>query len=188
MHVTNPVPRSPSEFPCGTPKSIPVLTVHRTSEGSYHFIVALLIGQQALLIGINYLGSKYELRGCINDARNVSQFLHGYYGFEYDDMVILTDDQFDPVGHPTRENILRAMQWLVNDARPHDSLFFHFSGHGGQKVDLSSDQDDVYDETISPVDFQAKGTIANYVLPLYSLSNTRKCMILLSDHYRLLAD
>lgn len=78
-------------------------------------------------------------------------------------MVILTDDQMNPVSRPTRANMIRAMHWLVYDARPHDSLFFHYSGHGGQSVDWSSDQDDVYDETISPVDFRQAGVIANHV-------------------------
>ena len=105
-------------------------------------------------------------------------------------MVILTDDQFNPISHPTKENILRAMRWLVNDAQPHDSLFFHFSGHGGQKINLSSDQDDVYDETISPVDFRWQGTIANFVLKitLHRPANLRKCMISWSDHCQVAVD
>ena len=43
-------------------------------------------------------------------------------------MVILTDDQQDPRNQPTKENILRAMQWLVSNAQPNDSLFLHYSG------------------------------------------------------------
>ena len=31
--------------------------------------------KKALLIGINYVGSEYELSGCINDVKNVRQFL-----------------------------------------------------------------------------------------------------------------
>jgi metacaspase-1 len=61
---------------------------------------------------------------------------------------------------------IRAMQWLVRDAKPHDSLFFHCrlfsckvgflplkccldSGHGGQTKDLDGDEDDGYDEGFS---------------------------------------
>jgi hypothetical protein len=36
-------------------------------------------------------------------------------------MVILTDDQKDPKFIPTKQNILSAMQWLVNGARENDS-------------------------------------------------------------------
>lgn len=78
-------------------------------------------------------------------------------------MVILTDDQQNPISRPTKENMLRAMRWLVEGAESHDSLFFHYSGHGGQIVDFTSDQDDVYDETIFPVDFRKNGPITNHV-------------------------
>jgi hypothetical protein len=87
--------------------------------------------RKALLIGINYFKQKGELRGCINDVRNLTNFLIQKYRFRREDMVILTDDQRDPRSQPTRENILRAMAWLVNGAVANDSLFFHFSGTCG---------------------------------------------------------
>jgi hypothetical protein len=117
-----------------------------------------------LLIGINYIGSKNQLNGCINDVLNISSFLTGH-GFGYDDMVILRDDNPPQQSMiPTKANMLRAMHWLVDDARPNDSLFFHYSGHGGQMVDFNSPQDDIYDETIYPLDFQKTGPIVNTVL------------------------
>lgn len=84
--------------------------------------------RKALLIGINYFRQRGELKGCINDVRNLSNFLMQKHRFRRQDMVILTDDQRDPRSQPTRENILRAMAWLVNGAEANDSLFFHFSG------------------------------------------------------------
>jgi hypothetical protein len=80
------------------------------------------------LIGINYFGQPNQLQGCINDVTNVSSFLHERHGYRREDMVILTDDQENPKSVPTKANILRAMQWLVYDAQPNDSLFIHFSG------------------------------------------------------------
>jgi len=62
---------------------------------------------------------------------------------------------------PTKQNILRAMHWLVKEARPNDSLFFHYSGHGGQTPDLDGDEDDGYDEVIYPVDFRVQGHIVD---------------------------
>lgn len=44
------------------------------------------------------------------------------------------------------------MQWLVRDAQPHDSLFFHYSGHGGRRLDEHGDKLDFYDDCIYPVD------------------------------------
>jgi len=90
--------------------------------------------RKALLIGINYFGQRGQLRGCINDVKNMSAFLHENFGYQRDDMVILTDDQQNPMSQPTKQNILRAMHWLVKDARPNDSLFFHYSG----RFDLSA--------------------------------------------------
>ncbi|KAI8088655.1 caspase domain-containing protein [Halteromyces radiatus] len=110
--------------------------------------------KRALLIGINYFGTKNQLNGCINDVHNIKTFLIEQYGFQEQDMVILTDDQEEARFKPTRANILSAMQWLVHDAQPNDSFFFHYSGHGGSVVDVSGDEDDGYDETIYPVDFE----------------------------------
>ncbi|KAI4178956.1 MAG: hypothetical protein L6R41_008122, partial [Letrouitia leprolyta] len=83
--------------------------------------------RKALLIGVNYFGQKGQLRGCINDVKNMSTYLNGNFGYAREDMVILTDDQQNPMSQPTKANILRAMHWLVKDAKPNDSLFFHYS-------------------------------------------------------------
>jgi len=91
----------------------------------------------------------------------MSQFMNSRYNFAWDDMVILTDDQQNPMAHPTRANITRAMRWLVQGAQPNDNLFFHFSGHGGQTEDLDGDEEDGYDETIYPVDFKQAGMIVD---------------------------
>ncbi|QPG96743.1 hypothetical protein C2857_005148 [Epichloe festucae Fl1] len=144
-----PPPTAPQQFGHGAPQG-------------YTFQYSNCTGRRkALLIGINYFGQKGELRGCINDVHNVSQFLIARYGYKREDMVILTDDQQNPVMRPTKDNMLRAMGWLVKDARPNDSLFFHFSGHGGQTEDLDGDEDDGYDEVIYPVDHQQVGHIVD---------------------------
>lgn len=115
--------------------------------------------RKALLIGINYIGSQNQLRGCINDAQNMYNFLTQRYGYKPEDIVILTDDNRELIKVPTRANMIRAMQWLVKDARPNDALFFHYSGHGGQTKDLDNDEDDGMDDVIYPVDFQNAGHI-----------------------------
>lgn len=118
-------------------------------------------GRKALVIGINYFGSRNELKGCINDARAMAKFLQQKYGYREEDMVVLTDDQRDPRSHPTKANIIRAMQWLVADARTHDTLFLHYSGHGGQTEDTNGDEPDGYDDVIYPVDYQRAGHIVD---------------------------
>jgi hypothetical protein len=91
----------------------------------------------------------------------MQRFLCTYYGYQKEDIVMLTDDSTNPRLMPTRGNMLQAMQWLVHGAAPHDSLFFHYSGHGGQAKDLDGDEDDGFDEVIYPMDFKANGHIVD---------------------------
>ncbi|EPQ53884.1 peptidase C14, partial [Gloeophyllum trabeum ATCC 11539] len=116
--------------------------------------------KKALCIGIDYTGQPdIELRGCVNDAKNMFNFLQENYGFHKKDMVLLRDDAHYSRDIPTKENILNAMRWLVNDAQPNDSLFIHYSGHGEQTRDLEGDEVDGLDEAILPLDHQKAGMI-----------------------------
>jgi len=91
----------------------------------------------------------------------MQNFLCHYYGYKKEDIVKLTDDSTNPRLMPTRQNMLGAMRWLVRDASPHDALFFHYSGHGGQTKDLDGDEADGFDEVIYPMDFEANGHIVD---------------------------
>ncbi|KAF9267795.1 hypothetical protein L218DRAFT_954986 [Marasmius fiardii PR-910] len=117
--------------------------------------------KKALCIGINYIGRSGTLSGCINDAQNMSRFLCTHFGYKKEDIVMLTDDNPNPRQQPTGQNIIHAMQWLVKGAAPNDSLFFHYSGHGGQTKDLDGDEEDGYDEVIYPVDHEENGHIVD---------------------------
>ena len=73
--------------------------------------------RKALLIGINS-----------SVIWNPAAYLHNDYGFEKADVVTLSDQEQDPVRQPTKQNIGRAIEWLVNDAQTNDSLFFCYAG------------------------------------------------------------
>ena len=167
-HAPPPPPQGAQGFGQGAPQG-------------YNFQYSNCTGRRkALLIGINYFGQRGQLRGCINDTAQMSSYLNSNFGYAREDMVILTDDQQNQMSQPTKQNMIRAMQWLVRDARPNDSLFFHYSGepctarapvvaatdtstpgHGGQTPDLDGDEDDGYDEVIYPVDFRQVGHIVD---------------------------
>lgn len=117
LHAPPHPPQGPQNFGSGAPQDY----AYQYSQCSGR--------KKALLIGINYFSQRGQLRGCINDVRNMSQYLMEAFGYKRDDMVILTDDQQNPMSQPTKQNIIRAMRWLVKDALPHDSLFFHYSGN-----------------------------------------------------------
>jgi hypothetical protein len=55
---------------------------------------------------------------------------------------------------PTKENILEALDWLVEDISAGDVVFFMFAGHGVQVTDgLIPSGSDTIDEAICPLDW-----------------------------------
>lgn len=122
--------------------------------------------RKALLVGINYKGSKSPLRGCVRDVTYVHHLLVSKFGFRNRDFVVLTDEPVPSIsgaskGLPTRRVILDSLMWLINDSKPGDSLWFSFSGHGSQVRDTNGDESDGYDETILPMDYKRAGHIVD---------------------------
>ncbi|KAL4251151.1 peptidase C14B family protein [Abortiporus biennis] len=125
-----------------------------------HFQYSRCTGRKkALCIGINYFGQPNQLSGCVNDAKNVKKFLMRHHHYRENDIVLLVDDSPNPREHPTKANILDAMHWLVRGACENDSLFLHYSGHGGQVKDRDGDEVDGYDEVIMPLDYRRAGVL-----------------------------
>ena len=93
--------------------------------------------KKAILIGLNYPGSHYQLRGCINDVKNGAIYLsdHGY------DAKVLVDKDIS-----AKYNLLEALAELMDNNSP--SVFFHYSGHGTQTADLDGDEEDHLDEVV----------------------------------------
>lgn len=107
-----------------------------------------LSNKKALLIGMNYPGTGYQLSGCINDINKIEQLLRSSYGFSsiskmHDTSPIL----------PTKLNILSQLALLLSTAKSGDVLFFHYSGHGAQIKDVAGDEVDLLDEVIIPSDY-----------------------------------
>lgn len=71
------------------------------------------------------------------------------------------EEERGPSRVPTKENLRMAMRWLVSGCENGDSLVFHFSGHGVQRLDPSGDEVDGFDEALCPLDFEANGTIVD---------------------------
>jgi hypothetical protein len=92
--------------------------------------------KRGLLVGINYIGTDLELRGCVNDVRNVNKFLLSI-GYLQKNIRRLTDNT---IQKPTKQNITTNLINMVNDANAGDELFFLYSGHGTQITDTSGDE------------------------------------------------
>lgn len=92
----------------------------------------------ALLVGINAYPFNNELAGCLTDVELQRHLLINRFGFNPNDILILTDQAKEK---PTRQTILTAFeQHLIKQAKPGDVVVFHFSGHGSRV----SDSDCIY--------------------------------------------
>ena len=102
--------------------------------------------KNALLIGINYVGTNNELNGCINDIEYIKERI-SKNGFN--NINILTDNTNIK---PTKINILNAFKSLLTNSQSGDLLFFAYSGHGSYDIDKNGDETTGYDQMIVPLD------------------------------------
>ena len=109
--------------------------------------------QYAFLVGINYTGTINELYGCINDTKNVEDFLKNKYNFT--NVTLLNDETPEK---PTKQNILIGLRTLLSNTASGDTAFFMFSGHGTCTADFNKDEADGQDEVIVPIDAYSIGT------------------------------
>lgn len=143
----------------GSYTQIPMLSSSRSMDlnSSFSVVNPEPSGRfRALLVGINYVGSSCELRGCHNDVDTMQRYLMTQ-GYEDGDMRVMLDDGDHE--EPTLAKMIEGFQWLVDGAASGDSLFFHYSGHGAQQRDDDGDEADGKDECLCPVDFQAAGLL-----------------------------
>lgn len=109
------------------------------------------MGKKALLVGVNrYKIPGADLRGCVNDVKNLQAVLTQMYGFANKDIVVLTDFA------ATTKAMQAAMSKLVSDARKGDVLLLHYSGHGSNVPDANGDEADRRDEILCPTDLDWK--------------------------------
>jgi len=76
-----------------------------------------------LIIGIdNYKGIWPKLKNAVNDAQALEKVLKNKYKSDY--IKTLYNEQ------ATRVNIIKEMEWLVENVKPTDNLLIFYSGHG----------------------------------------------------------
>ena len=92
----------------------------------YHAALAQTSSRKlALLVGINQYPQLPALTGCLTDVELQRELLIYRFGFQAQDVLVLTDEQ------ATRQNIETAfVEHLVKQAKSDDAVIFHFSGYG----------------------------------------------------------
>jgi hypothetical protein len=110
-----------------------------------------VVAKRALLIGINkYLIPGADLRGCVNDVRNVSAALTKWFGFQTQDITLLVDEA------ATQNAMASGIKQLLRDAGEGDTILLHYSGHGSNVPDDNGDEADKRDEILCPSDLDWK--------------------------------
>jgi metacaspase-1 len=107
------------------------------------------MAKRALLIGINkYQIPGADLRGCVNDVKDLSAALIEFHGFKKRDIATLLD------GAATQKAIKNGIKKLVRDAKKGDVIVLHYSGHGSNVPDdaKNRDESDGRDEILCPTD------------------------------------
>ena len=107
------------------------------------------MAKRALLIGINkYQIPGADLRGCVNDVKDLSAALIEFYGFKKRDITMLVD------GAATQKAMKAGIKTLVRGAKKGDVLVLHYSGHGSNVPDDAKNRDeaDGRDEILCPTD------------------------------------
>lgn len=104
--------------------------------------------KRALLIGINrYQVAGADLRGCVNDVKDLSAVLVEFHGFKKSDITVLTDLS------ATKKAMQKAIAALIRGSRKGDVAVLHFSGHGSHVPDdANRDEADGRDEILCPAD------------------------------------
>jgi hypothetical protein len=132
--------------------------------------------KKALFIGINYVGNtEAQLNGCIDDVTNMMTIITTYYGYDPNNIVMLTDASSSNVETlPTKANILQALQDLVNGSSDCEEMWIHYSGHGAVVSSYNG-------SAIVPVDYVTEGLITD--MDLYDLIRSIRCktMILMDS-------
>jgi uncharacterized caspase-like protein len=114
------------------------------------------MAKKAVLIGINrYKIPGADLRGCVNDVKNMRQVLTEMYGFKGSDITQLTDFA------ATKKAMQAAISKVVKDARAGDVVLIHYSGHGSNVPDANGDEADKRDEILCPTDLDWKAPLAD---------------------------
>src|SRR6185295_11750123 len=105
------------------------------------------MAKRALLIGINkYQMAGADLRGCVNDVKDLKTAIVEFHGFKPGDITVLID------GDATTKAMQAGIKKLVRDSKKGDVALLHYSGHGSNVPDDNQDEADGRDEILCPTD------------------------------------
>jgi len=117
--------------------------------------------KRALLIGAHYQDEAEEnvwLASCHKDVRGLRNHLIHKEGFEKENVLVMMDD--DRHHEPTKGHILDALVRMCQISETGDSIFVHFSGHGGTLMNQAEyDESGITHQLLAPGDYRDNGVL-----------------------------
>ncbi|KAJ2156416.1 Ca(2+)-dependent cysteine protease [Coemansia sp. RSA 552] len=120
----------------------------------------------ALIIGINYYELEYSQTSNINSAHSIKLLLMSRYGYQEQNIILLSDGLEDERCHPTFRGITAAIERMMSQVKPNDAVFFYFCGFGHLPYQLRDRRTEVLGairhlrcDYILPSDFECMGAI-----------------------------
>jgi hypothetical protein len=105
--------------------------------------------QRALLIGVEKVTGFPNLPQAHKDVEKVKDFLVKYRGYLPENIVtMMHHNSVLPELYPSRKNIIRQIDLLVESTSQHDRIFFYYTGHGDQVTCNHNTEIDNKDEAI----------------------------------------
>jgi hypothetical protein len=105
------------------------------------------MAKRAFLVGVNrYQIAGADLRGCVNDVKDLRAALVQFHGFKQSDITVLTDLA------ATKKAMQAGIRMLLRSSKKGDVAVLHFSGHGSHVPDDNRDEADGRDEILCPAD------------------------------------
>lgn len=102
---------------------------------------------KALFVGVNYTAiPSIALTSCQQDIEVSKQKIQALYPDCINIRIVSEASELKP----TRKIILEAIRWLVEDIKPGQHIFFHYSGHGGQLIDKAGGVKSIFENCIYP--------------------------------------
>lgn len=105
--------------------------------------------KHALIVGVDKYGNldpKYELSGCVNDAKLMKSILVDHFRFDESSITSLHNED------ASQDGILAQMNRLADDVGKDDIVLFHYSGHGSTRTSADPSEASGMDSTIMPTD------------------------------------
>lgn len=157
--------------------------------------MSLPIAKKCVLMGLNYIGTPNELKGCINDSMNLRKFMIDNNYFKESEITMMNDHSEGDL-LPIKVNILSMFDNMVSFAKMNKDkqvlLFIGYSGHGSSQERRRKGELLNEDQILVNLDYDTKGGIVDDIIRAVLIdrmpSNVKLVMLMDCCHSQTITD